>query len=91
MARYLTLVALLAALLAGGVAVAARAVGSAPAPTGWAAAERGLTAEPSGHALLGPISAAGRKAWDCWPQLEAESPTLDPVFPNQPPGESPRP
>ena len=91
MARYLTLMALLAALLVGGAAMAAHAVGAPPAPAGWETAARGLVPEPPDHALLGPISAAGRKAWDCWPQLEAESPTLDPVFQGQPAAENPRP
>ncbi|TAM75537.1 hypothetical protein EPN44_08800 [bacterium] len=91
MLRYLTLMALFAALLIGSVAVAAHAVGAPPAPPGWEIATRGLAPEPPGHVLLGPISAAGRKAWDCWPQLEAESATLDPVFQGQPAGESPRP
>ncbi|MDE2573093.1 MAG: hypothetical protein KGM44_11335 [bacterium] len=94
MTRFLILLALLAAVLTCGVVVAARAV--APAgPVGWQTAARGLTPEAPDHALLGPISAAGRKAWDCWPELEAESATLDPVFPAQhggpAAGASPRP
>ncbi|TAM86058.1 hypothetical protein EPN42_13900 [bacterium] len=91
MARYLTLMVLLAASLVGGVAMAAHAVGTPASPPGWVTAARGLVPEPPNHVLLGPISAAGRKAWDCWPQLEAESATLDPVFQGQPAGESPRP
>jgi len=83
MRRYLALLALLAATLIGGVAAAARAVGVEARPPGWETALRGLTAEPPSHALLGPISATGRTTWDCWPQREAESPVLDPVFPEQ--------
>jgi|GEM_PF-5112810 len=83
MTRYLALLAFLAALLVAAVAFSARAV-TAPGPAGWETASRGLAPEPPNHALLGPISAGGRKAWDCWPQLEAESPTLDPVFPQSP-------